>query len=145
MRTKADLAADIFSNGFNCAQSVLSVFCEDYGLDAATARKMTSGLGMGAKMGALCGAVSGAILVIGLKCGQGAAADKDAKADCYSRVAAFTALFQSKYGSCACKELLGVDLCVPEEYERAKATGLFDTTCTELVKHAVTLLEEQGY
>ena len=145
MRTKADIAAGVFLSGFNCAQSVLSVFCEAYGLDAITARKLAAGLGAGARKGELCGAVSGAVIVIGLKCGQSEAVDKAAKADCNARTAAFMELFQSKNKSFVCKEILGLDLSIPAEYARAQTTTLFQTTCVDMVKSAVTLLEELGY
>lgn len=39
MITKGDKAIEYFKNGFNCAQSVLSVFSEKYNLKEETALK----------------------------------------------------------------------------------------------------------
>ena len=71
MKNKGETAVAMMAGGWNCAQSVLGVFCEDCGLDRETAMKLASGFGAGmARKQEVCGAVSGAIMVIGLKHGQ---------------------------------------------------------------------------
>ena len=81
MGTHAEMAEAKFREGYNCAQSVLFSFCEELGLDAETALKLSCGLGAGmGRQGEVCGAVSGGIVVLGLKFGRGKN-DKRAETD----------------------------------------------------------------
>ena len=145
MQSKAPQAAGFFSDGFNCAQAVLAVFCEKYHMDKETALKLAGGFGGGMRSGEICGAVSGAVMVIGLKYGHCEAQDKAAKLNCNSKTVEFMSLFRNKNKSVVCREILGYDLSVKEEYDQAQNQNLFKTTCADMVKSAVTLLEELGY
>lgn len=145
MKTKAEIAAELFDSGFNCSQSVLAVFCEQYGLAQDVALKLSCGLGGGVRSGEICGAVSGAVLVIGLKYGQSVADDKDAKAECYSKTVEFMDAFRAKNKSVVCRQILGYDISIKEEYAQAESKNLFKTTCVEMIKSAVEILEELGY
>ncbi len=64
---RAELAAKLHRQGYNCAQAVACVFAEETGMDAATLYKVSEGFGagMGTAKG-VCGAVSGAAIVCGL-------------------------------------------------------------------------------
>jgi hypothetical protein len=56
--TKADDAVALFQQGFNCTQSILSVFAPDFGLDQDTARRISHGFGAGiARMDKICGSL----------------------------------------------------------------------------------------
>ena len=145
MSSRAEEAIDLFNSGFNCAQSVLGVFCEKYDINKGFALKISSGLGAGFRSGEVCGAVSGAVLVIGLKYGQQSADDTTSKSLCNSKTSEFMGMFKDKNNSVVCREILGFNLSVKEEYEHAQRQNLFRTTCVEMVKSAVTLLEELGY
>ena len=145
MSSKTGMAAALFAGGFNCAQSVLAVFCEEYGMDKETALKVSSGLGGGVRCGEICGAVSGAVLVIGLKYGQYVADNKIAKANCNKKTVEFMNLFKEKNKSVVCREILKFDLSIKEEYEQAQNQNLFKTTCVDMVRSAAALLEECGY
>jgi len=62
---KEDIAKSTFNNGYNCAQSVLTPFANQMGIDVSSTMKLASGFGAG--MGRLqetCGAVTGAYMVI---------------------------------------------------------------------------------
>ena len=145
MSTKSDLATAHFHSGFNCAQSVAAVFCEKYGVDKNAVVTMCSGLGAGFRSGEICGAVSGAVLVIGFKYGQNIVEDKAAKDNCNTKTVEFMNLFRTKNESVVCRDILGFDLSIKEEYEQAQEQNLFKTTCVDMVKSAVELLEELGY
>ena len=145
MSSKSEMATVYFASGFNCAQSVLATFCEQYGLEKNIAFKMCSGLGSGFRCGDICGAVSGAALVIGLKYGQDEAENKVAKGHCNNKTIEFMNLFKEKNKAVTCRGILGFDLSVREEFEQAQQKNLFKTTCVDMVKRAVTLLEELGY
>ena len=106
---------------------------------------MCSGLGAGFRFGEICGAVSGAVLVVGMKYGQETAADKDTKNSCNARIVEFMSLFRARNNFVVCREILGLDLSIKEEYERARELNLFKTTCVDMVRSAVEILEELGY
>ena len=110
-KSKADDAVACFNDGFNCAQSVFSTYCEEFGVDKTSGLKISCGLGGG--MGRLqetCGAVSGAFLLIGLKYGKYKKEDEAAKEKTYAAVREFSALFKERNKTTCCRELLGVDL-----------------------------------
>ena len=45
--SKIDEALQCFNEGFNCAQAVISAYCEPLGLDKKTALKVSCGFGAG--------------------------------------------------------------------------------------------------
>ncbi len=139
---KSDQAVACFKDGFTCSSAVLSTFSEEMGLDAETARKISSGFGAGiSKTGNICGAVSGAVLVIGLKYGKAKQGDDAATAQTRALVRRFIEEFSLRHGSVNCTDLLGYNLDNPEEYEKAGRDGLFVTKCPEFVRDAVVILE----
>jgi C_GCAxxG_C_C family probable redox protein len=141
--TKAEQALAYFKGSFNCAQSVFSTFAPELGLDLETAWRVATPFGGGlSHMREVCGAVSGALMVIGLAHGMSNESDQQAKEKSYALAKEFTGRFTARHQSINCYQLIGFDLDNPEEYERAKAEGVFDTTCTHLVKDAVEILEE---
>ena len=143
--SKSESALKLFKDGFNCAQSVLGAFCEDYGMDLDTALKLSGGLGRGANCGEICGAVSGAVLVIGLKYGQSAQGDTDAKAECSVRTAEFLEEFRAENNTVICRELLGFDVSNQEEREKHLTIGEFIKKCNSAIDHAATILTDLGY
>ena len=145
MSSKTQIATTLFLSGFNCAQSVLSVFCEKYGMDTDTALKMTSGFGAGVRSGEICGAVSGAALVIGLKYGRTSIADEAAKNNCHQKTVEFMDLFREKNSSVVCREILKLNLSIEEEYAQAQDQNLFNTVCVDMVESAVAILEQLDY
>ncbi len=74
---------EIFMNNYNCSQVVLSLFCEELGLEKDIALKLSTGFGSGLRRGEVCGAVSGAIMAIGLKYGHYLKDDTDSKSKTY--------------------------------------------------------------
>ncbi|MEI6101092.1 MAG: C-GCAxxG-C-C family protein [Eubacteriales bacterium] len=145
MDSTASEALAAFNNGLNCAQTVLSAYCEKYGMDKETAYKIAGGLGGGFRSGEICGAVSGAVLVIGLKYGQNIPEDKLAKAECYVKTEEFIDAFRQMNGSAICRELLGCDISTSGGRDIAMEKDLFNTVCADLVKNAILLLEDLGY
>ncbi|MFA6003960.1 MAG: C-GCAxxG-C-C family protein [Elusimicrobiota bacterium] len=137
-----DKALKLFSEGANCAQSVLAAFCDETGLDQAQALKAAACFGGGMKQGLTCGAVTGGLIVLGLK--HGCADHKDAAAK--TRITAltreFAAYFQKRHKACACKDLLGVDISTQAGHDAAAAQGLFKSKCPLLIASAVEVLEQ---
>lgn len=143
--TKKEIAAEYFSQGFNCSQSVFATFAEKYGLNKELALKIGCGFGGGMRNAEVCGAVTGAIMVIGLRYGHIIGDDNDSKSLCYQKTVEFTTAFKNKNKSIICRDLLGYDISMPEQMDIAAEKGLFKTTCVEMICNAVELLEELGY
>lgn len=140
--TRSQQATHCFSQGFNCAQVVLGVFCQHLDFDKDAAMKLTTAFGSGMKSGNMCGAVTGALMVIGLKYGHGMDQDSDAKQKTNEMVLEFQKRFAKENGSVICKEILGYDLSKPEELETIKEQTLFKTVCPDMVASAVNILED---
>ncbi len=103
-------AVDNFMSGYGCCQSVFAAFSPLYGLDDATALRLSAGFGGG--MGRLrmtCGAASALVLLAGLERGQTRADDREGKTACYKLVQELLAEFRSQNGSLICAEILGLN------------------------------------
>ena len=92
----ADHAVEKFRQGYNCSQSVVAAFAEDYGIDEQTAALHARGFGGGmGRTGGVCGAVSGAVMVIGLSTWDIADTD-EAKHRAYALVREFFRLLRQR-------------------------------------------------
>jgi C_GCAxxG_C_C family probable redox protein len=140
--SNVEKAVDRFTEGFSCAQAILSTFAPGLGLDEETALKLASGFGGGmGRMGKTCGAVTGAFMAIGLKYGKTKADDEESKERTYMLACEFAKRFESNNGSVTCNDLLGCDIATPEGMRRAEAEDLFNTLCPKLVRNAAEILE----
>jgi C_GCAxxG_C_C family probable redox protein len=141
--TKSDDALESFRKGFTCSAAVFSAFSHELGLDPEAAKKVACGFGAGiSKTGNICGAVSGAVMVIGLKYGKTKPGDDAATEKTRVMVRKFMQEFTKRHGSVCCTELLGYDLSIPDQYEKARDSRLFVTKCPELVGDAAAILEK---
>lgn len=129
MSNLSDKAKAVFLSGANCAQAVITAFCEKYGLDIDTATALTDGFGGGMRSGEICGAVSGAIAVIGLANAKLCESSDSAKLTTRAKTMEFTKAFKNKYDKLICRELI--------------AGGRLN--CANYVAFAVETLEEMGY
>ena len=135
---KVQEAVACFKEEYNCAQAVLSAFCEELGMDRTAALRVAAGLGGGiGRLQGPCGAVTGAILVIGLKYGS-TERDKEAKDKTYSTVREFIRLFELRNQSYICRDLLG---CGFGEEDRQIASERIKTICPKMVADAAEILE----
>ncbi|OQX64806.1 MAG: hypothetical protein B5M51_02560 [Anaerolinea sp. 4484_236] len=133
-------AASRFEQGFACSQSVLSTFAPELGLSEETALKIASAFGGGmARQGEVCGAVTGALMTLGLKYGSTSPDDEEKVREASQEL---MRRFKEKNGALLCRELLGYHLIIPEEREKAKESGVFNTICPLLVQNATRLAAE---
>jgi len=110
------MALACFKEGFNCSQSILSVYGAEYGISRDMALKIACPFGAGiGRMAEVCGAVTGAFMVIGLKYGNTDAKNISAKGNTYQLVSKFADRFKARNGTINCGELLGCDLGTPKE------------------------------
>jgi C_GCAxxG_C_C family probable redox protein len=134
-------AESLFLGGYNCSQSVLQAFAPRLGLAQEVATGIATPFGAGISFqGMQCGAVSGALMVIGLQYGNRNAEDKASKALAYARAREFIERFKEQHGTVLCRELLGIDLGQPGEFERARELGVFEDICPGFVREAVQIL-----
>ena len=145
MSIKEERARELFTNAYNCAQSVFGAFCEEDGLDVKTALKLANGFGGGFRCGEMCGAVSGAILAIGLKCGFYKERDMEQKNFCNAKTNEFIEKFKTEFGSALCRDLLGVDIRKPEDHNDPAARESHRTVCPGVVAAAARILEDMNF
>ncbi len=104
MTEKAEIAKELFSQGFNCAQAVFCAFAEDFGISRTQALKLSASFGGGVgRMGDVCGVVSGMVMVLGLFEGN---TTPEGKLPYYEKVQKLIASFSEKHGGYVCRDLL---------------------------------------
>ncbi|RJQ84928.1 MAG: C_GCAxxG_C_C family protein [Desulfobacteraceae bacterium] len=131
----------LFGHGLNCSQAILTVFGEQFGVDAETAKKM--GRPWGGGMGHLaqtCGALTGAIMVLGLA--STASDESEARKEAFSSVKKLFRCFEEKFGTTVCKNLLGEDLSTEEGARNIREKNLVPKLCPEYVRAAAEILNE---
>ena len=139
--SKSEQAVETFLSGFNCAQTVLSTFSEELGMDKDQALKVSCGFGGGmGKLQETCGAVTGAIMALGLKYGI-TEVNPEIKEANYQRVKDFTAKFEEIYGSIKCMDLVKTDLNTKEGVAYFKENDLINKVCAKCVGDAVKIVE----
>jgi C_GCAxxG_C_C family probable redox protein len=141
--TRADKAhAAMNTHSMNCAQTVITTFCKDVGMDKDLAMRVAWAFGGGmGQSGGTCGAVTGAYMVLGL----GLKRSGDYMEDRIKMQAAmdeFRKRFKELHGSLNCTELTGYDLSVPENAAKAHEKGVFANICPGLVRDAAKIVED---
>lgn len=138
----ATKAAELFMEGYNCAQAVAVAFCDVTGLDEKFVARLTSpfGGGMG-RLREVCGAVSGMLFVLGQLYGYDAPDDDAVKKQLYSQVQSLAGKFREMNGSIVCRELLDNP---PTDPNPAPRTAEFYAVrpCARMVMVAAELMDE---
>lgn len=137
---RTEIALEKFCNNhspYNCSQSVLCAFAEDFGLDKETAKRIAVGFGVGmGRTQSVCGAVGGAIIVIGLKFGGNIEIT-------YEKTRDFIRKFKDAKMTIECMDLLaGCNLLTEEGQIYFKENELKQKKCSEYVKLSCEILEE---
>jgi C_GCAxxG_C_C family probable redox protein len=137
----SESALEYFKTGFNCAQSVLTPFREQFGLTEDHCLKMACAFGAGmGRQQHTCGAVTGALMVLGLHFGKGKMDDNTKKIHTYEKTVEFMKAFTEKHGSVNCLELLdSLHMAIPEESKEIDARELYRVRCTRYVSDAVQI------
>lgn len=99
-------AAELFMEGYNCAQAIAVAYSDMTGLTPEYSAKMTSSFGGGmGRMREVCGAVSGMLMVAGILYGYDSPNPAAQKAH-YALVQELAKKFQETAGSIICREIL---------------------------------------
>ena len=134
---------DFIESGYNCSQSVLAAFSEEFGLPRETALKIAAPFGGGfGGYGKTCGALTGAMMVIGLKYGNSDGQDLEAKLLARAKTRELIEAFEKAHGTSTCNELLGIDRSNLSGAElKAKLPCIHDT-CKNFLITVIAFLEE---
>lgn len=135
------LAVWYFNRGFCCSQAVLKTFAPRFEMSDEQASRLAApfGSGMG-RQGEVCGALSGALMVIGLRYGNSLSEDKIAKEKAYLHAAHFLEQFKARSQSIFCRDLLGLDLSQPDDFNKAHEQKAFERICPQYIQQAVEIL-----
>ena len=141
---RSEMAANLFCEGYNCAQAVFGAFADVMGIDKKEAMRMSSSFGGGmGRLREVCGAVSGMFMVAGVLFGYDDPCDDNAKKEHYKLIQDMASRFKEKNGTIICRELLdGIakdTLPTPsprtEEYYKTRP-------CVRFVMDSADILEE---
>lgn len=137
-----DKAAELFLQGYNCAQSVFAAFCDVTGIEFETALKLSSSFGGGmGRMREVCGAVSGAFMVLGTLYGYSDLDPKN-KSEHYALIRRAADEFKAENGSIICRELLdGIVKDVSNEPEQRTEQYYKKRPCKEYVEQAAAIVD----
>ena len=135
-------AAELFENGYNCAQAVAAAFCDVTGMEEQTAARLASSFGGGmGRMREVCGAVSGMLLVAGCLYGYDTPGDNAGKKSHYARVQQMAGEFRETAGSIICREILKNPPSDPNPTPRT-ADFYKVRPCTRMVMLASRILDD---
>lgn len=106
---RIEKAVALFKSGFNCAQSVVTAFADQYGFAEEQALHMAASFGGGiGRMRMTCGAACGLFMLAGLEKCAVEGKDRESKAANYALVQQLAEEFRKRNGSLICAELLGL-------------------------------------
>jgi C_GCAxxG_C_C family probable redox protein len=134
---------ELFSQGYNCAQSVYGACAAGNDLSEAQRLALAAPFGGGvARQGEICGALTGALLALGEVRGDAMAADpKAGRKALYERAQQLTEAFCQVHGAIVCRDLTGCILSTEEGQRSYKERGLHQSLCSNLVASATGLLD----
>lgn len=143
MSEKTRHATERFRSGFNCSQSVISAFAEDFGLSKDSCLRLASPFGSGiARMQETCGAITGAMMAIGLKYGKGENGSEDDKALAYKYSQSLINEFKNRNNTICCRQLLDDhDINSPEGMAKIMELDLYHNYCLKYIRDAVEITE----
>ena len=140
---RVEKAKELFSQGYNCAQAVFSVFNDETGLDPNLALRLSAPFGGGmARMREVCGAVSGMFMAAGALYGYDQEADPENKAAHYRLIQELAQKYREQNGSIICREILGLEKKTESPVPEKRTPEYYKKRpCVELVGCAVEILD----
>ena len=139
--TRAEHAAQLFVEGYNCAQAVAMAFSDLIGMDEKLTAKMASSFGGGmGRLREVCGAVSGMLLVTGILYGYDVD-EGNVKMGHYKLVQELAGKFREKNGSIICREILQNPPSDPVPSPRTEEYYA-QRPCVRMVYTAASIMEE---
>lgn len=141
--SKIEKVKALSEKGYNCCQSVLVAYSEDFGLEESLAIKLAKNFGSGCVYrGEICGAVSAALMIYGLKFGSDLPNDELSSEIVYNYSREHIRAFEKIHSSINCKDLLGLNVGFPEDLEKINEQKLFKWKCPTFIEDSVRILEK---
>lgn len=107
MSTKVEIAIEKFKEGYNCAQSVVCTYAQDFHVKEEDAFRLSEGFGGGIPgVQTICGAASGMVMLAGLKNCPVMNTQEPTKIITYPCVKKMNDAFTEKMGALECRVLL---------------------------------------
>ena len=142
---RIEKAIALFKEGFNCSQSVVAAFVEEYGFTQEQALRMSASFGGGiGRMRETCGAACGLFMLAGLKGGAIVGADHEGKAANYALVQELAEEFKLRNGALKCADLLGLSNNEPIVSTPEQRTNQYyaKRPCVKMVEEAARIWVE---
>ncbi len=140
----AQIAKDLFTKGYNCAQSVFIAFCDLTGYEEKEAAHISSSFGGGmGRLREVCGAVSGAFMVAGCLYGYDDEADKSAKTAHYALIQDIARRFTERNGTIICRDLIGEEAKDKSAVPTDRTQSFYKRRpCVQMVIDAAQIMDE---
>lgn len=137
-------AVELFKSGFNCSQSVVAAFADQYGFTEEQALRMSASFGGGiGRMRQTCGAACGMFMLAGLEKGAVDGKDREGKAANYALVQELAEEFKRRNGSLICAELLGLKKAENSSVPEARTEQYYaKRPCAKMVEVAAEIWVE---
>ena len=136
-------AVSLFTQGYNCAQSVFVAFSDVTGIDEELAKRLSSSFGGGmGRMREVCGTCSAMFMIAGILYGEGTELDHSVKAEHYKRIQYLADEFRKEHDTIICRDLLK-GLAVTKSPIPEKRTEQYYKVrpCVKFVKTAAEILD----
>ena len=139
---RAEKAAKLFLEGYNCAQAVFVAYSDLTGLTPEYAAKLASSFGGGmGRLREVCGAVSGMLIVFGILYGYDQAGDDEVKHAVYQQAQDLALSFKEEIGTIICREILDNPPSDPNPTPRTEAFYK-ERPCARMVMTAAGIMEK---
>ena len=138
-------ARELFTSGYNCAQSTFCAFAEDIGIDFETALKLSSSFGGGmGRLREVCGAVSAMFMIAGLKYGYTSNNDDITKEKHYQLIQNLAEEFKKQNKTIICRELLGLPDGADSPTPSKRTENYYqERPCEDIVASAAKIIKEK--
>jgi C_GCAxxG_C_C family probable redox protein len=136
-------AAALFTQGYNCAQSVFVAFSDVTGMDEELSKRISSSFGGGmGRMREVCGACSAMFMIAGILYGEGTETDNSIKTEHYKRIQYLAEEFRKKHETIICRELLkGLEVTSTPTPEKRTEQYYKVRPCVKFVRTAAEILD----
>ena len=138
-------ARELFTSGYNCAQSTFCAFADDIGIDFETALKLSSSFGGGmGRLREVCGAVSAMFMIAGLKYGYTSNNDDITKEKHYQLIQDLAEEFKKQNKTIICRELLGLPDGADSPTPSKRTENYYqERPCEDIVASAAKIIKEK--